>query len=237
MKQDPIKVLRKKIESGCSSRILHVLSGGSMLETFRRHGMSEESSVLAPFQEAMCWGKTAGRPFSDDFIRTRAEVFRCTMQEYQKTVIRPLIPFLSSNFERVVLWFGDDMFCQMNLITAAAYLEQRGYTGELLVCVAEERPDCRLDGPLKVSPDGYLDLYRTVLCGHHMLDGQLLPVTRQAVRRYLNYLGPDSEILAYIRQNLNREHLLEELLARFPEYGLGDSQYQALIDNEAVYGG
>jgi hypothetical protein len=47
---------------------------------------------------------------------------------------------------------------------------------------------------------------------------------------YLSYRDENSDIISHIKKNLNKENIVEELLALFPQYGLGDSQYQWMIE-------
>lgn len=61
-------------------------------------------------------------------------------------------------------------------------------------------------------------------------DAKLLPVTYQAMNLYLCYQEKNSDIIRYIKKNLNKENIVEELLTIFPQYGLGDLQYQWMIE-------
>ena len=42
-------------------------------------------------------------------------------------VLNQLEPLFKNKFDTIVLWFGDDMFCQMNMLTILAYLEQSNF--------------------------------------------------------------------------------------------------------------
>lgn len=55
---------------------------------------------------------------------------------------------------------------------------------------------------------------------------EVLFVTYQAMNLYLYYREENSDIIRYIKKNLNKENIVEELLTLFPQYGLGDLQYQ-----------
>ncbi len=67
-------------------------------------------------------------------------------------------------FDIIVLWFGDDMFCQMNFITILAYLEQIYFDGDVLFCMAQEQTDKMLSDAVEIDIDGYNYIYKTILC-------------------------------------------------------------------------
>ena len=47
---------------------------------------------------------------------------------------------------------------------------------------------------------------------------------------YLGYREEKSDIIRYIKNNLHKENLVEELLKLFSQYGLGDLQYKWMIE-------
>ena len=52
--------------------------------------------------------------------------------------LKPLKPLLTNDYKCIVLWFGDDMFCQMNLLTVLAFLEQQRYQGKVYYYMVKE---------------------------------------------------------------------------------------------------
>ncbi|WP_315115467.1 hypothetical protein [uncultured Clostridium sp.] len=87
-----------------------------------------------------------------------------------------------------------------------------------------------LSDAVEIDIDGYNYIYKTILCHRKKCDGKLLPVTYQAMNLYLSYREENSNIIRYIKKNLNKENILEELLTLFPQYGLGDLQYRWMIE-------
>lgn len=229
--EEAIKTLQKKIEARHEANILHVLNGFHMLERFKDKNLIKENQTYVPFNEAMCWGEADTKIFSDSFIKKRAKSLKTTEAEYRRIVLGSLKPLFKGKFDSIVLWFGGDMFCQMNLITILAYLEQSGYKGDVLFCMVLERIDDILPDAFKIDVDGYSDIYKAVIYNHEMPDLKMIPVTYQAIKMYLNYRTEESPIIKYIRNNLDKEHLANDLLCRFPEYGLGDLQYQTMIED------
>lgn len=229
--EESIKNLQEKMETRYKDHILHVLNGFHMLQRFKTNNLMKENQTYVPFNEAMCWGEADTKIFSDCFIEKRVKSLKTTEAEYRRIVIESLKPLLKEKFDSIVLWFGDDMFCQMNLITILAYLEQSGYKGDVHFCMVLERSDEIVSDAFKIEVEGYSDMYKAVIYNHEMPALKMLPVTYQAIKMYLNYRREESPIMKYIRDNFEKEHLVNDLLRRFPEYGLGDLQYQTIIED------
>jgi AraC-like DNA-binding protein len=230
MKNETIKNLQSEIEGNYPLKTLHILNGSCMLDSFQKDGLMSEKAVYVPFNEAMCWGETTEKIFSPEFIEKRAYSLNSTPEEYKKIVMEPLKPLFDEKFDIIVLWFGDDMFCQMNFITILSYLEQTHFDGDVLFCMLNEKTDKMLSYAVEIDIDGYNYIYKTILCDRKKCDAKLLPVTYQAMNLYLSYQEENSDIIRHIKNNLNKENLVEELLALFPQYGLGDAQYQWMIE-------
>lgn len=228
---DAIKHLQEKIEAKAKYpvNILHILNGSHMLNKFKTHKLMNSKATYVSFNEAMCWGEADPQIFSQSFIEKRATSLRTTEEGYRGNVIEALKPLFEEKFEIIVLWFGDDMFCQMNLITIAAYLEQIGYGGDVLFCMALERTDEMLDEAYELDISGYLEVYKAAIVNRQKPASQMMPVTYQAINMYLTYREEKSPIIRYIRGHAGDDNLIASLLKRFPEYGLGDLQYHWMI--------
>ncbi|MGE7693814.1 hypothetical protein ACQKNC_06800 [Lysinibacillus sp. NPDC094177] len=61
---------------------------------------------------------------------------------------------------------------------------------------------------------------------------ELMPFMYQGIKLYLELLNNDNDIIKYIQthQNQSQNEIVQNLLHLFPQYGLGDSQYLALIN-------
>lgn len=231
MKNEVIRKLQSKIEENYPVKTLHILNGLCMLDSFQKGDLMSEKAVYVPFNEAMCWGETTEKFFSPEFIEKRVHSLKSTLEEYKKIVMEPLKPLFSEKFDIIVLWFGDDMFCQMNFITILSYLEQTHFNGDVLFCMEHEQTDKMLLDAVEIDIDGYNYIYKTILYDRKKCDAKLLPVTYQAMNLYLCYREENSEIIRYIKKNLNKENIVEELLTLFPQYGLGDLQYKWMIED------
>ncbi|WP_255266663.1 AraC family transcriptional regulator [Bacillus cereus] len=227
-----IETLQNKIQDQFDREILNILNGQAMYEQFQTHQLMGKSDYI-PFNEAMCSHETSEMIFSDEFKRLRASGHQVSLQEYENITILPLKSLLEKRYKCIVLWFGDDMFCQMNLLTVLAYLEQVGYRGKVFFYMVNEMTYEVEE--IEISPAGYKEIYRQVLIQHYLPKAQLMPVMFQGIRLYLEYLKKDNEITAYINKYLHKPHdeLLKDLFHLFPQYGLGDVQYLKIIETIA----
>ena len=231
MKSEVIYNIQEEISEKYQENILHVLNGSCMMDEFKKNKWVNEKFTYIPFNEAMCWGDADEEIFSDSFIEKRVQSLNTTIEQYRSIVLKPLEPLLANKFDTIVLWFGDDMFCQINMLTILAYLEQCNFEGDVLFCMANEVTDEMLPDAYEVDINGSLQKYKSIVCKKEMTTEKLMPVMYQAVSLYLNYRSKNSEINHYIIQNISRENskLITDLLKTFPQYGLGDLQYEMLI--------
>lgn len=230
MKNEIIKDIQNQVETDDARKILHILNGSCMLEDFQKSNLMSETAVYVPFNEATCWGEVDEKIFSAEFIKKRYTSLSSAPVEYERIVMEPLEPLFKEQFDIIVLWFGDDMFCQMNFITLLAYLDQINFEGDVLFCMKQEQRDEMLPGAIEIDIEGYHSIYKTIMCDREKCDQKMLPVTYQAMNLYLDYLDPNGEIMCYIRNNLYKENLIEDLFILFPQYGLGDLQYKWMIE-------
>jgi len=212
-------------------RVVHVLNGSCMLQTFRSNQWMKEDSTYIAFNEAMCWGRGHQDLFGHEFIQERIKYLKSDQATYKERVIEELKPLLKGDYDHIVLWFGTDMFCQMNLLTLLAYLDVKDYKGHVFVSLLDEIKDEYLNGALEVEVKGYYSIYKQVIVEQRKPTGKLDPLLYQAVESYLTYSQVDSPINTYIRKHIDMDenHLIANLLEAFKEYGLGDYQYQLMI--------
>ena len=84
-----------------------------------------------PFNEGMCDGETIEDIFSGEFELERCVAHGVGVEEYEDIVINPLAPLFSFEYDELHLFFDEDMFCQINLITLLAYLDSNASTAKL----------------------------------------------------------------------------------------------------------
>lgn len=209
--------------------VLHILNGQIMYEEFKENKLMGEADY-APFNEAMCVHPVTEKVFDKHFIHTRAAGHGESAENYIPKVIHPLDHLFHKEYKYIVLWFGEDMFCQMNLLTFLAYLEQTEYQGN--VFLNSFREDEFKVQQTKLSLGGYDSAYKGVFINHRKPSVKLFPAMYQAINLYLDMLDEDNEIVKYISKHtdLPTSELLNRLFIRFPTIGYGDTQYLELIN-------
>lgn len=222
--------MHSRLRQSYPVRTLHVVSGECMREEFVRQGMHHDQSVVVAMNEAMCWGETDPRIFSDAFVAVRARQLRSTEEEYRRKVIASLKPLLQEEFAILVLWFGEDLFCQMNLLTLLGWLDQQHCTADLLLCTALERQKKSVAEWTGIDESGYAQAYRQLLCEHRMPQGTLPRAMEQAARLQLSYRKPDSPLMRFLREHQHDPQVIPQALSRFVQLGLGDLQIQWLLE-------
>ncbi|NOU67508.1 helix-turn-helix domain-containing protein [Paenibacillus sp. LMG 31461] len=223
-----IGTLQNRIQDQFDRDILNILNGQMMYEEFHNHQLMEKSDYV-PFNEAMCSNETTYPIFSDEFNKIRASGHQVTLHDYERITLTPLKPLMEKQYQCMVLWFGDDMFCQMNMLTLLAHLEQEGYEGKVYFHMVKELTYDVEETDILLG--GYKEIYEQVLIHHRLPEANLMPVMYQGISLYLEYLKDDNEITAFIRKNLGKpqDELLQQLFRLFPHYGLGDLQYIKMI--------
>ena len=209
-------------------RILHLLNGQSMYHFFKRTDFLGEE-LMIPFNEAMCYGDTCNEIFSDPFIQLRAKVHHVSPEQYIERTLKPLKPLFYENFPGISLWFDEDMFCQINILTILAWLDQTDYKGgiELYIVGDKFEPKDRFN----LKAEGYYTMYKQVLIQKEMPKYVFPEPLKNGIELYLNYLQKDSDLIRYIKkhQDISEEELMTKLMVEFQHYGLGDTQYIEII--------
>ena len=208
--------------------ILNIMNGQSMQDYFKQHGF-DRNGVYVPFNEAMCVGQAPSDIFSSQFTKCRCEAHNVTIDQYNENTLIPLQPLFNNQLSHIFLWFDDDMFCQINLLTILAYLEQINYKSKITFNLVNR--DFKLIESFELSVQGYHEIYKQVIINRLMPENINLSIMENGIRLYQEYLKEENEIISYIKQHkdLQIDILVINLLKNFPEYGLGDTQYIQLI--------
>ncbi|MGG0822562.1 AraC family transcriptional regulator [Paenibacillus turicensis] len=212
--------------------VLNILNGQIMYEEFREQKLMGNSDY-APFNEAMCVHAATSDIFNEQFITVRAEGHHSSVEGYTKKVIEPLRNLCQKNYSYIVLWFGEDMFCQINLLTLLAYLEQIDYKGT--VFLNNFREDEFKVNQTELTLGEYNHIYQQVVVNHQRPSFKSftpIPVMYQAINLYLEMLEEENPVTKYIQQHTNvpTTELLPQLFRLFPNIGYGDLQYIELIN-------
>src|SRR4051812_22849973 len=184
---------------------LHILNGQSMYDYFKETHFIEQEMI--PFNEAMCYGNTCNDIFSQEFVETRATAHHVTTEQYEEHTLKPLQALFNKNYTAIELWFDADMFCQINLLTILAWLDQTDYKCSISLHIVGDK--FKPVEHFTLNAKGYDELYKQVLIHKTMPNHINLPLLRTGVELYLNYLNEDSPLILYIQ---NHQHVPEKEL-------------------------
>lgn len=221
--------IQNEISEFSDEHVLNILNGQVMYDEFKGKNIMGNSDY-APFNEAMCVNASSKNIFSEEFIKIRAKGHDVLVEEYINKVIHPLTTLFTNKYKCILLWFGEDMFCQMNLLTLLAYLEQSDYRGRVFLNSFREDEFKVRQTELKLGD--YRTIYEDVLLKHNKPSVKVIPVMYQAINLYLEMLKDDNRVIKYISKNINlsTSELLGRLFELFPTIGYGDLQYIKLIN-------
>jgi hypothetical protein len=227
MKEEVTQLQNRKAEL-FNADVLNIFNGQSMYDEFQSNKLMGNSDYV-PFNEAMCVHPVSKPIFDAPFIQLRAEGHQSSVENYKKIVIEPLQPLFQNHYNYIVLWFGEDVFCQMNLLTILAYLEQSNYNGK--VFLNSFREDEFKVNQTELFLGSYLNVYEEVLLYQQKPLLELLPVMYQAIKLHLSMQAEDNSVTNYIKNHasLSEVELVKRLIAVFPALGYGDLQYSEII--------
>ena len=110
---------------------IHITAGDCLNEILQAKYSDER---FIPFREAMIQGGYSFPLFSDGFLKERAEALGVSEQVYRDN-LAPFLAFLHAihTYEEIVLWFGEEPFCEANKRAVIQAIADCGYQGRLIV--------------------------------------------------------------------------------------------------------
>ncbi|MDY0395780.1 helix-turn-helix transcriptional regulator [Virgibacillus halophilus] len=228
-RETEVEQLKRRKRELFDQDVLNILNGQVMYKEFKNKRLMGDSDY-APFNEAMCVNAVTTTIFDHAFIQTRAAGHGESEENYRNKVIEPLNNLFLKKYNYIVLWFGEDMFCQMNLLTLLAYLEQSHFKGK--VYLNSFRDDEFKVSQTEIALSGYYSVYVEVMVNLMKPTNEVPPVMYQAIGLFLEMQTENNRVIKYILKNkhLPSFELLKRLFEVFPTLGYGDSQYRELID-------
>lgn len=220
---------RVKGELRMGKQAVNILNGQSMYNHFKRCNMMT-NGIYIPFNEAMCVGDVSEQIFSDDFLNKRCDIHKVSRDQYQEITLNNLTPLLNLNFDKIILWFDDDMFCQINLLTLLAYLDQVSFEGDVTFNLVGKHFELLNTYPIQV--EGYYKMYIDVMINKKQVTNIPLNTLKEGIKLYLELTQKENEITTYIKNHEQDDinTLVTKLINQFSNYGLGDTQYMAMIN-------
>ena len=175
-------------------------------------------------------GDTVTDIYSDAFIEMRSRALGVSAEEYKQKMHVPHT-LGSGKYSKICLHFGGDTFCQANLLTLLAYLEQIKYQGKVSLNYIDDESFEVLDGNISVTLGIYKRLYEEIFI-ENKLPKELGVLNSRAFDLYFDYHSDCGALSRLVRDNreMDETSLLCLLLEKTKEYGLSDLQATKLIE-------
>lgn len=184
-----------------------------------------------PFNEAIMVGNSTSNVFSNEFCINRASQLNVSIEEYYKK-LNAFFKFIKEleQYEEIILWFGSDTFCQLNLLTILCFLETRKYKGNVFTVIIDDESFNIIREKTSITLVSYPELYEKILlnkeyvkCNDSIMD--------KAISLYFDYLSDKGKLAMIIKNNntLSENQLIEKLLLEGTDYGISDLQAYHLI--------
>ena len=114
---------------------------------------------MVAFREAMAEGPLSSDIFSAKFLSERASFHKSSQQEYMRHMKSYFSAYKKiKEGEEVCLWFGEDLFCQINMLVVLAHLEQSKKAEQVAINIVDENSG-KLISTKKVLTEGFLNAY------------------------------------------------------------------------------
>ena len=209
-----------------SERALNITNG----DYFNSHFLANNGGEAVPFCEVMMDGETVERIYSDEFIRLRANRLNVTEEMYisKMHVCKALA---DNEYSELRLWFGEDTFCQMNLLTLLAYLEQISFSGKVVLNIIDDSSFATVKENIPVQLGVYSKLYNEILVQRKEAT-EVGVISPRAVELFFDYHSAYGKLAEIVKSNahLDETALVSLLMSESDEYGLSDLQAKKLIE-------
>lgn len=196
--------------------------------------MKKTGFQCVSFNEAMMSGPVFECVFDDVFVCQRAQYHHVSKENY----LNAMKPFLDvmdhlEQVDELVLWFGTDAFCQMNLLTIYHLLKKNNYKGVVKTVLFDENEpwDATLSQKPQVTNwEAMSDLYQKVLVEKKSVhcDDEIM---NHAIELYLDLIDENGRLNRWIRQYsvMDEMELVKMLMGVSKEEGLSDVQALEMI--------
>jgi len=135
------------------------------------------------FREAMNEGPLPVTLFDDHFLSERAKFHKTSKSDYVKHMQAYIsaINNLKEN-EEICLWFGEDLFCQINMLVVLAHIEAIKAPKEVIINIVDEASGKVLN-KATITPIRFLKTYFGLSRG--VAEKTSLKSVNEAIKTYL----------------------------------------------------
>ena len=208
-----------------NNKILNITNG----DYFNEYFLSKFGGEAVSFCEAMMDGDVLSDIYSNEFIKLRSGELNVSTEEYRAKM--HVYDALNENiYTELHLWFGKDTFCQINLLTLLAYLEQIVFAGKVFLNYIDDETFEVLEEDINVKLGLYKKLYEDILISKQ-IPSEVGVLFAGAIDLYFDYLSDDGMLVHLVKENadLDKKDLVKLVLDNSKEYGLSDLQAEKII--------
>ena len=218
------------------------IANGSALKEYLVEKCAKDEKIIS-FNESMITGESSKTIFNDDFFHVRAKSLGINYDQYYQVTALELEELLYKSHTKIVLWFDEDMFCQINVLTLCAYLDCTDFDGEVQLNIIQQKfwqynMDNIVIKSYELNVRGYYSIYKDVLIRKVFIKNNdlLLEEMKQGIRLYENYISDNSEIRTAIKEmiqnNQSKDYIIKEITNKYSNYGIGDYNIELLYHRE-----
>lgn len=131
--------------------------------------------------------------------------------------------------DEVHLWFGKDLFCQINMLTCLAYLEKLGIKEATFHEVFED--EMKEMSVTKISTQGFLSAFESIVI-NKTATATPLETLNSVQDMYFEFHSLNGPLCDFIRENPDASvfSLTVKMIKQFAGYGFSDVQSKNLIE-------
>lgn len=225
--------------------ILNIVNGTALKEYLVDKWQNDENIIS--FNESMITGKSSEIIFNDEFFHLRAVSLGISYGQYLEVTVAELDELLYKPHTKIVLWFDEDMFCQINALTLCAYLDSIHFKGKVQFNMIQQDfwrynvEDIEIKS-YELDVKGYYSLYKDILL-RNVFTKDHIPIfaeMKKGIRLYENYISDTSEIRTAIKEMIQNHqslsNIVKEISETYPHYGIGDYNIALLYRREILRG-
>jgi len=206
---------------------LNITSG----DYFNNYIKTKENGIFLPFNESILTGPVDINIFSSKFINIRSNYHEVSNDEYLNKLNNIVNPNYINTFDEINLWFGEDTFCVINLITILAYLEQIKYSGIIYYTRIDDYTNEIIKEKELIKLGIFNKVYETVILNKTFIQTDISFIDT-TITNYLDLHNGLDNVSKYIKNNLDLDDntLLINSLNNSKDLGLSDVIIQKIIN-------
>ena len=197
---------------------------------FNEYIKKKLDGVFIPFNEALLEGELPFPLFDHAFLKKRITVHGVTEEDYLTKMEFFFQPDTIKKYDELILWFGLDAFCQINMLALLAYLEQIDYKGKIFYQAIDDSSFKPLEMNTQIVLGEFISAYKQVK--NSQPTSTKYTFLNNGINGYLYIKSKDNRFYGYIKENLGKitqEQLLINVLKDSAEFGLSDAYIKKMI--------